>query len=337
MIEIFRRVSALFLLCLGGYLMIWPGGKLLIVSLYEGSTIESQRITVTTPAWFELAASMTSPEGVPELEDRAYGYNHKRYIFKPDEPPFNEISHYPEQAVFVSIGSGQKWLRIYASHPGDIYSLPEQFKHPYFYHGPGLIMLGFAIYFFIPRRQYETDEIHYPRGATVIVPDIMGLILTPIFFLLPFLIVWEMDAGGSVLSLSKGWIWLTGTMWLMAAIWSVLLLTALKYSDLCYRITDQGLHVVKRGKDKLIKWHEIEYFRNYRTRLGGKISTLLLILGTTLQALATGLMLRHQEEWGIRIHPSKGKEIKIMGNALDQFDEIVRALKDHGVKRKNNK
>ncbi|MFW5499991.1 MULTISPECIES: hypothetical protein [unclassified Maridesulfovibrio] len=337
MIEIFRRASALFLFCLGGYLMLWPGGKLLIVSLYEGSTIESQRITVTSPIWFELAATMTSTEGIPELEDRAYGSTHKQYIFKPDEPPFNEVSHYPEQAVFVSIGNGQKWLRIYASHAGDIYSLPEQFKHPYFYHGPGLIMIGLAIYFFIPRRQYETDEIHYPLGATVIGPDIMGLIFTPMFFLLPFLIVWEMDAGGSVLSMSKGWIWLTGAMWLMAAIWSVLLITALKYSDLCYRITDQGLHIITRGKDELIKWDEIEYFKNYRTRLSGKLSSLLLIFGTTMQAVATGLMLRHREEWGIRIQPRNGKEIKIMGNALDRFDDIVQTLKDHGVKRKNNK
>ena len=198
-------------------------------------------------------------------------------------------------------------------------------------------MLGFAIYFFIPRRKYKADEIHYPRGSTVTGPDMMGLILTPMFFLLPFPIVWEMDAGGSVLSISKGWIWLTGAMWTMAAIWAVLLLTALKYSDLCYKITDKGLHVTKRGKDELIKWDDIEYFRNYRTRLGGKLSTLLLIFGTTMQAIATGLMLRHQEEWGIRIQPCKGKEIKIMGNALDQFDDIVRALKEHGVKRKNKK
>lgn len=148
-------------------------------------------------------------------------------------------------------------------------------------------MIGLAIYFFIPRRQYETDEIHYPLGATVIGPDIMGLIFTPMFFLLPFLIVWEMDAGGSVLSMSKGWIWLTGAMWLMAAIWSVLLITALKYSDLCYRITDQGLHIITRGKDELIKWDEIEYFKNYRTRLSGKLSSLLLIFGTTMQAVAT--------------------------------------------------
>lgn len=68
MIEIFRRASALFLFCLGGYLMLWPGGKLLIVSLYEGSTIESQRITVTSPIWFELAATMTSTEGIPSLK-----------------------------------------------------------------------------------------------------------------------------------------------------------------------------------------------------------------------------------------------------------------------------
>ncbi|WP_421903335.1 hypothetical protein [Maridesulfovibrio sp.] len=337
MIEIFRRAAALFLICLGGYLMLWPGGQLLIVSPYEGSTIKGRKITVTDPGWLELAAAIDTPEDTPELESRSYGFKHKRYIFKPDEPPFSEISHYPEQAVFVSIDKGQKWLRIYACHAGDIYSLPAQFKHPYFYHGPGFIMLGFAIYFFIPRRRYKTDEIHYPRGATVIGPDMMGLILTPIFFLLPFPIVWEMDAGGSVLSISKGWIWLTGAMWTMAAIWGVLLLTALKYSDLCYRITDKGLHVTKRGKDELIKWDDIEYFRNYRTRLGGKLSTLLLIFGTTMQAIATGLMLRHQEEWGIRIQPRKGKEIKIMGNALDQFDDIVRALKEHGVKRKNKK
>ena len=97
MIEIFRRAAALFLICLGGYLMLWPGGQLLIVSPYEGSSIKGREITVTDPGWYELAAAMADPEATPELVSRSYGFKQKRYIFKPDEPPFSEIPHYPNK------------------------------------------------------------------------------------------------------------------------------------------------------------------------------------------------------------------------------------------------
>ena len=337
MIEIFRRFAALFLICLGGYLMLWPGGRLLIVNPNATPRIQDRVITATDPEWAKLATAMENPDKHHELQHRAYGSKAKRFIFNPAQPPFNEIAHYPREAVYISINNGQKYLRIYANHAGDIYALPEQFKAPYFYHGILSIIAGFALYFIIPRRKYTADEIHYPRGATVTAPDIMGLILTPMFFLLPFPIVWEMDAAASVLSISKGWIWLSGAMWLMGSIWFVLLLTGLKYSDLCYKISADGFHIIKRGKETLIKWDEIEYFRNYRTRISGKLSTLLLIFGNSLQAVATGLLLRHQEEWGIRIQTRGSKEIKIMGNALEQFEDIVRALKEHGVKRKRNR
>jgi|GEM_PF-6427729 hypothetical protein len=337
MIEIFRRAAALILICLGGYLMLWAGGRLLVVSLHTSKEIQGRQISVTNPRWSELVSEIENPGEHPELKQREFGMRIKKFIFKPNDPPFDEISHYPEQAVYISINNGQKYLRIYADYAGDIYGIPEQYKYPYFYYGIICILAGFAIYFIIPRRQYAQEELHYPRGAAVTGPDMLGLIMTPFFFLLPFPIVRGMDSQASILSISGGWIWLTGAMWFMAAISAVLLLTALKYSDLSYRITDRGLHVTKLGRNRLIKWEEIEYYKNYRTKLSGRLSTLLLIFGSGLQAVAAGLMLRHREEWGILIQPCNGRAIKIMGNELDRFKDIVHALKVNKVKKKNRR
>lgn len=334
MIEIFRRAAALILICLGGYLMLWPGGRLLIVSPQTTQEIQGRAISVSEPQWSILLAALEKPMQHPELKERIVNLRSKKYIFKQDEAPFDEIGHYPEQAVYISINNGRNHLRVYASHAGDIYGLPDQYKYPYFYYGIICILAGFILYFIIPRRQYAKEELHYPRGAAVTGPDMMGLIMTPLFFLLPFPIVGEMNPQADILSITEGWIWLTGAMWFMAAISAVLLLTALKYSDLSYRITDRGFHIAKMGRERFIEWKEIEYYKNYRTRLSGRLSTLLLIFGSGLQAVAAGLMLRHREEWGIIIQPSNGKGIKIMGNELDGFDAIVHALKSNRVKRK---
>ncbi|WP_432734912.1 hypothetical protein [Maridesulfovibrio sp. FT414] len=374
MLEFFRRAVALLLICLGGYMVIWPGGRLIIaepfdfrpgyekklaaasrkgieettqtslssalvaeeeagtLSDYIDSETNGRKLIVSGPEWHRLSQIVKEPDKYPDLKNREYGFSKKSYIFHPQEPPFDQIRPVPTESVYISVGNGQNWIRARSDHAGYIYALPDRFLYPYFHHGLGLIACGFLLYFVLPRMKFAEDEIHYPRGATVTVPDMMGLVLVPIFFLLPFLIVWGIDSGTSILSVSKGWIWLTGAMWLLAAVWMMLLITAFRFSSLRYRLTKEGFHELRGNRDILFRWEDIEYCQYYRTTLSSKLSTLLLIFGTTLQAVGMGLMLRGQEEHGIRIHERGGRKIKVMANALDEFNDIVRAMKERGIK-----
>ncbi|WP_320172068.1 hypothetical protein [Maridesulfovibrio sp.] len=373
MIEIFRRAAALVLICFGGYLVIWPGGKLLVVELvdirkdyekiflhkesqnlpggavllkgnkdippfreYENSKTGRNRITASGPAWSELIAALNEPEKHPELTNKSFGPGERRFVFSPEDRPFSELAPFPAEAVHIPAGDG-RWLRIRADHAGEIYALPDRYLHPYTLYGSILIVLGFVLYFIIPHRKFTEDEIHYPRGEAVIAPDMLGLILGPVFFLLPFMIVWEMDSEMSVFDISGGWIWLTVAMWLLASLWIVLLCAACRYSLLCYRVTKDGFHEIKGAKETLFRWQDIEFYRHYRTRLSSGLSTLLLIFGNTLQAAAAGIMLRGREEFGIRVHERGGRSIKIMGNSLPEFDDIIRAMREHGIKCRPNK
>ncbi len=373
MLEIFRRSAALILICLGGYFIIWPGGKLIIVEHqdfrpgYEAKLQEHQKsktgndngisssliaapgipsyreyissktqgneLNVSGPQWAEITQLLKNPAENPSLREREYGFRRMRYIYSPDEEPFNTISSYPKTALYLFVNN-RFWIRVRADYAGDIYGLPEKYLYPFRYYGLGLIILGFALYFIIPRHRFAKDEIHYPRGATVTGPDMLGLIMTPLFFLLPFLIVWEIDSGTSILSISKGWIWLTGAMWLLAAVCLMFMAMAWKFSTLCFKISKDGFSQIQNKKEVLFRWEDIDYFQRYKTTIGSKLSTLLLIFGTTLQAISMGLMLRGQEEHGIKIFDCDGKKIKVMANALNEFDDIVRALKERGIKRK---
>lgn len=376
MLEIFRRVAALSLICLGGFLIVCPGGELLIVEIknfrpgfekevrkynesihnsenglnaplipksappsyreYITSKTKGNEVDVSGLKWIELARKLGSPAEHSELESREYGFRHMRYIFSPDEPPFDEVTFQPGKTLYLQV-NGKYWLRARSDFAGNIYGLPDKYLYPYFVPGLAMLILGFILYFVLPKPQFEEDEIHYPRGATVIGPDMLGLVLTPVFFLLPILIVQEIDSGASILSISKGWIWLTAAMWLLAAICLTFIFVALKFSTLRFRISKEGFSQIRGEKEKLIRWEDMEYYQNYRTKISRRLSTLLLIFGTTVQTIGLGVILRGQEEHGIYLYDKDGSRIKVMSNSLDEFDDIVRALKERGIKRRFNR
>ncbi|CCO23496.1 hypothetical protein [Maridesulfovibrio hydrothermalis] len=360
MTELLRRILALALLCLGGYLILWPGGKVLIIqpenfkSGYERHVQQSEKVLnfdeyiqkitkgrtteVNSPTWNNLTSKLNYPENSPALMAKRFGMDNKRFIFRPNDQPFDALSSFPlETTTYLSVNKGDKWLAVRAAYVQDIYGLPSKFLYPLRHLGAFLAITAFLLYALIPRKVFAEDEIHYPQGLTVITPDIMGLILTTVFFLLPFPIVWSMKGGVSVLSVSQGWIGLTLAMWLLAAICLLFLRVGLNYSILSYRITDEGLREIRGQKDTLLRWTEIDYYQSYKTRTSTKLAHMLLHFGSSFQSIGMGIALDGNEEYGINVVDRNGRKIKIMANTLNGFEDIVNALKKHGIKRKRKK
>lgn len=301
---------------------------------YVRSKTDGHKLIVSDTAWEKLATEMEATKISPELTARRFGFNNKKFIFRPQDQPFNEIENFPSDPVNISINNGHKWLRIYSAYAQDIYGLPSDFLYPYRYAGIVLVVLSFLTYGLIPHNKFAADEIHYPRGAAVIGPDLIGLLMTATFFLLPFLIVWDMGGGTSIFSISKGWVWLTAGMWLMASICLLFLRIGLNYSNLCYRITKDGFHEVHGGRDVFFPWNEIDYYQSYKTRIASKLATLLILFGNSFQTIGLGLALDGREEYGINIFHRNGDKIKVMANSLENFEDIIRSMKERGITRK---
>lgn len=344
------------LLLIGGYLCIWPGEKILVVrisdfaSSYERhmrlfgkkdlpldefilSKTEDRRTEVSGPAWSALADRLAKADREPDLRARRCGYSRDSFAFHLDEAPFNSLKRHP-RFEYLSIDHGTAWLTVQAILPQETNGLPAGFSHPL--RGAGLLMAlcALPLYFVMPRRRFAADEIHYPRMRAVVLPDLLALCVAPVFSLLPFLIVWETAPGTSVLSVSRGWIWLTGAMWLMAALLLTLLAVGFKYSRLCYRLREDGLHEVVGRRTTLWPWADMETFQHYEKRTSSRLGKLLILFGGSLQNVGLGIALQGQNEYGIYVFDRNGRRLKIMANTLAPFDTIVDALKKHGVPQK---
>ncbi|QGY39027.1 hypothetical protein GM415_02370 [Pseudodesulfovibrio cashew] len=356
MTEFLRRFLALCLLLCGGALFLWPGDKVLVVRVadfqrsyadyqkWEGdkafglevfkfSSTEGRRQEVSGQAWEKLAKRLENPDGDPDLAARRFGYFRNQFAFAGDEAPFNSLDGYPLSG-YICIDEGRHWLFLQNDYPQEFTDLPYPYWRPYRWYGLALAMAGLLVYFLIPKRKWGPEDIRYPQGNSVIAPDLMGLMLTPVMGLLPLLVVWSNSPGTSVFSIDKGWIWLTGAMWLMAACGIALLIVGLRYSQLAYRIGEDGLHEFSWTGSRVFPWGSIDYFQSYESKTSSRLGTLLLFFGGSLSSAGLGMTMRHNNEVGIKLYRENGEVMKIMENSLARFGDIEAALKANGVKRK---
>ena len=354
--ELFRRVVAMLLLLVGGFLFLWPGSKVFIVKVpdfdkgyqkqvkekgpealpfneYIFKVSDGRRIELSGTQWEKLVSALQSPDSNTDIRSRQFGYFNDSFAFHVDEEPFLSLPPFLE-FQYISVNNGSQWLAMRTDYPQDVRELPADFIHPYRTVGLSLYLAGFLVYFLVPRKNFAEGDIHYPRGSTVIAPDMLGLCLVPVFALLPFLIVWENSPGTSVLSVSTGWIWLTGALWLMATVMGMMLKVGYQYSSLSYRLAEDGLYEVYGGRTTLWQWDEMDFFQSYENRTSSKIARLLILFGGSFQSAGLGIAMDGNNEFGINVTDRNGNRLKIMSNALAQFDDIVSALKAHGVKRK---
>ncbi|QJB56734.1 hypothetical protein [Pseudodesulfovibrio sp. zrk46] len=355
MIEIIRRFVVLALILVGGALFLWPGDKVMVVKLadfergytqykqwkeeheilpfeeYKFHATKDRRQAVSGDAWTSLFSRMGQPEGDTEMMSRRFGYFKNEFAFFADEAPFDSLKTMPQGYVLID---GTKWLSFRYDYPQEFQDLPYPYWRPLKWQGVALVVLGLCLYAFLPRRKWGADAIRHSNGSAVVSADLLGLMLAAGFGLLPCLIIWDNVPGASILSMDGGWGWLTIAMWLMALCGLALLLVGLHYSRLAYFVSDDGLRIVKGGRESVVAWDGIEYFQSYESKTSSRLGRILILFGGSLHAAGLGIAMQHNNEVGIRVHAADGRIFKIMANGLSRFDEIEAALKSHGVKRK---
>lgn len=356
MLEFLRRFTALSLILIGGALFLWPGSKVVVLKVadferaysdharwkgdeampyeaFRSSHTDGRRQEVSGKEWEDLVQALQSPATHTQMAARQFGYFRDKFVFHADEQPVSTLTRLPLHG-YLSINNGKYWLTLRHDYPQEFDGLPRPYWRPFKWYGLALVALGGLAYIVIPRRRWPSEAIRYPQGRAVIAPDVLGLFFTPVMVLLPCLVVWSTSPGTSILSVDKGWIWLTFAFWLLAACGVSLLLVGFKYSRLAYRIAQDGLHELRGKRDRCLPWHEIDYFQSYESRVSSRLGWLLLLFGRSFSSAGLGLFMLRNNEVGIKVYPKNGGAMKIMANELPRFYELEQALKANGVKRK---
>jgi hypothetical protein len=348
----FLRRGLLIALVVGGLgLALWPGSPLLVVSEvdfradFEGRPsfssadrddpeafrdfvtyrTEGRTVDVAAQPWLDLVQRMLAME--PEMSARRLNAGiEDHFVFRTDEPPFADTGPWPEFR-YLRIDQGRVWLAVSRSFPNEIMGLPRQFAFPGRPAGLVMIAVGLVVYVLLPRRRSRPGEMRYGRFASVIGADLVGLLILSLCGLLPLLIVWSNDPGGSVFS---GWIVIAIPLWIMAALGAFLLGVGWFYAAFSWVLGERALLRRTWAGVERIPADAIARVEPYCGRMGRILGALLVLSGRP-GLVGQGILVAGNEEFGAKLTLDDGRTVRVMANHLDGFPTILGALVQWGV------
>ena len=200
-------------------------------------------------------------------DERRWGFSGKSYFFRPAEEPVVDISgrlRNNADILYLALATAEKISYLEAQfhvfsvddfHFGSGFSHmpkpPAAFLFPFRKFGLPVILLGLAVYVFLPRRKREKESISYPHWR-LILGDFASFLLFVPFFALPFFIV-----GGSVQALTQGWMFCL-VLWPLAFLGLWLLRRNVWYADYEIMARNEELLLRVGRKVRSIPYAEIE-------------------------------------------------------------------------------
>ncbi|ACV69625.1 hypothetical protein [Desulfohalobium retbaense] len=344
-LELLRRLTSLILLCVGAFFLVWPGFPVIVVKPADtvhqrtSSSINPAGRTparhpaasLPVPAWSQLVARIQAED--PDLASRRWETQPPRYVFPATTPALSGFrARTLHSATDPATGAQFNLLRAY---PQDIYGLPDQFLYPYRWTGLGLMAAGLGLYILVPRRKWPLETLRHARGASVIAPDLLGLLMTPFFLALPVAVVADTAPEAVFAPTQGGWFWLYIIFGLLVGCGIMLLCTGLRFSLLGYRILPEELRIHTWRGSKRIPWSSMLSWGHYEKTTSRTLGRLLLFGGGSFSALGLGLALTKTPEHGVHIDyldtDGAPERLNIMANHLPGFERIPRALRDHQI------
>jgi hypothetical protein len=145
--------------------------------------------------------------------------------FKTDHGPLKELqSKLGDNNVFTYVamrdGDKLRYIEVLYQRPQSAFhDAPNWLLYPLRKNAVWCFILGLLAYAAIPWYRKAADELRYSTARAMVVPDIMGAIMTVFFFSLPILVI-TTNARSSepvdIFGFTNGWWPLTAVMWLLA-------------------------------------------------------------------------------------------------------------------------
>lgn len=291
------------------------------------------RKKVEGEAWEALFKRMADPSALQN--------GGKKYLYLPAKtPPLDQYmdAEYPyfslelpgKYPVFL-------WAGLSATHSAMFDDdIPWSMSHPYTRFFPWLVGAGLLFYILTPWHRRKGNEAVYKRARSVIGPDIIGLLLTGTFMLLPLFIITQISVHPRPLSLVRGEAILSIILWFIAALGASNFAISAWYEGLRFVIEPKGISKITLREDRFypfermieagpLVWTPPAWFK--------KIAWLMVLVNWRMAGPV--LMGAYSLNWGLEIQCRDGRTLKIWADKLLGLDKIQEALSAAGVPLSN--
>jgi len=254
-----------------------------VENLYRIETVDFKNELEHNPYPWKYKGKSVSQYVDEVTKDRTYSISPEQWRNIANEANFSElgfiksnnqniqqfIPYFSRQLskIYLSQGRENDFLSLRQLSPGD-YSYkkaPRSYQTPYFPWSPFLFFIGIIFYAFLPRYHFSDDALHYGAGfRAVIGPDMIGLFLICLFFVLG-LVVGLSGSSGSILSLfSSNLIIITCGLWSFTLFGFYMIKIGAKYAGLALTCSDEqvsrfspmGVEVIRHSNiDSVILGH----------------------------------------------------------------------------------
>ncbi len=303
---------------------------------------EGRKEEVFGPSWEGLFGALfeeSSQEGLLSRKGEN-DYDRENLYFIPSEEPFPQVyKNMKDQGqdfryLCLYSSRGPQWCALALVKPHEALSrgVSSSLLRPYRWFSPLFLLLSLGIYFLGRRRNLSEDTLSYAPWGSVYLPDILGFLLSGLFFGAPFLMVPEIFHTSHLLSFAQGSLYFTLFWWFLAALSAALLWVSAKYAAFWLRPLSERLEVHTLRREWNLSYKDIlrVEFKDYRPSKGLR---LLMRLGSLLEPrlFAQSLLLESRRDWGMRLALKNGESLSFLCSGLSGVTRLFEALEKAGV------
>ncbi len=228
--------------------------------------------------------------------------------------------------VRVAFDGRERWLGASWVRPAYARGLtPSRLLRPL--RGVSLWILGaaVAVYALLPRWKRGATTACYHRVRAVVLPDVLGCVLTGMFLALPMFVIPANSPSGRLFD--GDWVALTIVSWGMAGFGLAIFGAAAWYATLRFEVDDDAIRRVTLFGDRRIALASIEAVEPVTLRAPRRLVGLGLLLGLWRPALlGQAMILAGRSDAGVELVLRGGERVRVLWTALENTGPLERAL-----------
>jgi len=205
----------------------WRDESRLPLDQFIAHQTKDRLVQVEGPAWeamLKTLKSMKTKGPVDKALRHRVGidYSSDNLYFRPDEEPVASVANKlndrrPFTYVALGTGDARQYLTMSWQSGGSASgSAPSAMLHPRRGMSLWLLLGAIAVYVLLPWPKRTGNMVLYSRASGGVMPDIVGVMLSSVFFVMPLLIIPSIASTPDLFDVEGGWIILTLIFWSLA-------------------------------------------------------------------------------------------------------------------------
>jgi hypothetical protein len=238
--------------------------------------------------------------------------------------------------VHVYVNGRDVYLNVLGQRSGDLMrQAPAWLVFPWRQQAAWVFFLGLAAYAFLPWHRRQAGEVRPMTFRAIILPDIIGVILTAMFALAPIFIIPRagspMEPWG-ILSFDGGWGVLTLVMWFMALFGLGAMVASLSSAVTSVLVLPDRLRVSRLRGTAEYPYEQIAAAEPVLWETPPKLRLLLILIGLfNWRFLGMVLLTTSRSMTGVGLCLKDGKKVNLWTDAMPGSWQILAGLRANNV------